>query len=250
MISPLENVELYGPLLDYVASRLDRAVDFKQRPTYAEINALVRSGGVSLALVCSGAFVVGRSDFGMEPLVVPVVNGKTVYHSYLIVPSSSPMRTWEDLRNKTFAFTDPLSNSGRLVPVYILSQMGERPEGFFKDSIFTYSHDKSVQAVAEGLVDGAAVDSLVYDFMAQHDPSITARTKVIWKSPPYGINPIVVHPDVDPELRRQLVLILLGMSSNAEGQRVLARVGIDSFTMPDPNAYDGIESMITATAAW
>lgn len=247
VLSPRATLDNYEAFAAYLGDRLGRPVDLVQGKSYAEINALVRSGDVSLALVCSGAFVAGRREFGMQALAVPMVNGEKTYRSYLIVPSSSPARTWDDLRNKTFAFTDPLSNSGRLVPVYVLSQKGETPERFFKDFIFTYSHDKSIEAVAEGLVDGAAVDSLVYDFVVEREPTLASRTRIVWKSPPYGINPIVVHPNVSLALRQQLAGILLGMSNDPRGREVLARLGVDEFVRPDESAYDSIEEMMRAT---
>jgi len=250
VFSPRSILESHEPLASYLGKQLGHPVEIVVGQSYAEINSLVQSGGASLALVCSGAFVLGQRDFGMEPLVIPRVDGKTTYHSYLIVPSTSFAHDWPALRGKSFAFTDPLSNSGRLVPVYVLSQMGETPDSFFQDYIFTYSHDRSVQAVAGGLVDGAAVDSLVYDFMIEDDPTIGAKTKVVWRSPPYGINPIVVHPDINPELRSRFESIFLDMSSDADGQRILQELGIDSFIAPQgPEAYATIEDMINETVS-
>ena len=247
VLSPLATAKNYETLANYLGEKLVRPVELVQGKSYTEINAMVRDGDVSLAFVCSGAFVIGRREFGMEALVIPVVNGQKTYNSYLIVPYRSTAKTWEDLRQKTFAFTDPLSNTGRLVPVYTLSQMGETPEKFFKSTIFTYGHDKSIQAIADGLVDGAAVDSLVYDFIAKRDPALAARTKVIWKSPPYGINPVVVNPNLSPELRRQFESIFLGMSSDPKGMEILKYLGIDTFTKPDAATYDTIEEMIRVT---
>ncbi len=247
VLSPQATLKSYETLAAYLGERLGRPVELVQGKSYTEMNALVRAGDVSLALVCSGAFVVGRWEFGMEALVIPVVNGQKTYQSYLIVSSRSNVASWEDLRQKTFAFTDPLSNTGRIVPVYTLSQMGETPEKFFKSTIFTYSHDKSIRAVAEGLIDSAAVDSLVYDFIISREPSLTARTKVVWKSQPFGINPIVVNPNLSPGLHRQLESIFLGMNNHPGGAKILKNLGIDDFSRPDLAAYDTIEEMIRVT---
>ena len=65
-----------------------------------------------------------------------------------IVARDSPVRRFEELRGKRYAFSDPLSNSGHLVPVYMLVRAGETPERFFKRYIFTYSHSANVEAVA------------------------------------------------------------------------------------------------------
>ena len=247
VLSPQATLENYTALASYLGERLGKPVELVLGKSYAEINALVRSGDVALALVCSGAYVLGRREFGMEALAVPVVNGEKTYRSYLVVPSGSPITSWEDLRQKTFAFTDPLSNSGRLVPLYVLLQMGETPERFFKNFIFTYSHDKSIEAVTGGLVDAAAVDSLVYDYLVSRTPSIAANTRVVWRSPPYGINPVVVHPAMPPELRQQLETILTGMAQDDEGRKVLKGLEVDAFVRPDAGAYDLIEAMVEAT---
>jgi pimeloyl-ACP methyl ester carboxylesterase len=53
--------------------------------------------------------------------------GAAVYYSYIIVPEASPVRAFAELRGKSFAFTDPLSNTGKLVPTYMLARMNETP---------------------------------------------------------------------------------------------------------------------------
>ena len=103
----------------------------------------------------------------------------------------------EDLRGKLFAFSDPLSNTGMLIPTYTLAKMGETPELFFRKYIFTYSHDNSIRSVAEKFVDGAAVDSLIWEYLNAKDPEWTAQTRIIYKSASCGIPPLVVSPEVD-----------------------------------------------------
>ena len=73
---------------------------------------------------------------------------------------------------------------------------------YFENSIFTYSHDKSIHAVADKLVDGAAVDSLVYHMVLEEDPALRAKTRIIWRSPAYGMPPVVANPHLDPALKR------------------------------------------------
>lgn len=248
VISPKETVNSYRALLEYMSARLDRPVELVQGKTYAEINDLVRSGGVTLAFVCTNAYVQGQEDFGMEAIVIPQVKGETVYYSYLIANKDSAVESLDQLKGKTFAFTDPMSNSGRLVPVYVLSQMGETPESFFSKYIFTYSHDNSIKAVADKLVDGAAVDSLVYDFLAGARPSIVDRTRVIWRSEAYGINPVVVHPGLDPRVKAELREFFLGLDASSEGRDILLGLGIDRFVPPDDRAYDSVRAMRAQTS--
>ncbi|MGC9024612.1 MAG: phosphate/phosphite/phosphonate ABC transporter substrate-binding protein [Chloroflexia bacterium] len=240
VISPQSTVEEYLPFLDYLGRRLGRPVELLQRRTYAEVNALVRDREVDLALVCTGAYIRGHRDFGMELLAVPQVQGETVYYSYIIVPAASPAHTLADLRGKSFAFTDPLSNSGRLMALYMLRQMGEEPGLFFGRTIYTYSHDNSIRAVADGLVDGAAVDSLVYTYLLSRHPELASRVRVIARSEPCAMPPVVVHPELAAEQKALLQNILLTMHQDEEGRAALARLGIDRFVVLDDRAYDSV----------
>lgn len=243
MVSPELTAHAYTGLMRLLGEKLRRPVEISQRKTYAEVNALLEKREIDLAFVCAGAYIDGKARFGMELLAAPVVHGGAVYHSYIIVPQGSPARRFEDLRGKRFAFTDPKSNTGALVPRYLLGQRGETPQGFFADSFFTYSHDNSIHAVAEGLADGAAVDSLIWGYLEAKGSTDTKRTRVIEKSPPYGIPPVVVHPAVDPRLKARLREILLGLHEDIKGAELLREMQIDRFEAANDAMYDSVRQM-------
>jgi phosphonate transport system substrate-binding protein len=170
MISPKKTLIYYKDMLNYLSKKMNTPVELVQRDTYAEVNNLVKEKKITAAFVCSGAYIEGKKKFDMEILVAPKVYGETYYYSYIIVPVGSDAEKLEDLRGKNFAFTDPMSNTGKLVPTYMLAKMGKTPDSFFSKTIFTYSHDKSIEAVALNLVDGAAVDSLIWDYANATNP--------------------------------------------------------------------------------
>jgi phosphonate transport system substrate-binding protein len=243
MISPERTGDAYSGLVRLLGERLGRPVEILQRKTYAEINDLLERREIELALVCSGAYVDGKDKFGMELLAIPIVNGRGVYYSYIIVPQSSPVKRFDELRGKRFAFTDPQSNSGKLVPTYMLATRGETPRSYFSDSFFTYSHDNSITAVAEGLADGAAVDSLIWDYLDATGSVATRRTRIIEKSPPYGIPPFVVHPDTEPEMKARLRSLFLGLHRDPQGAALLKEMQIERFEPGSDSAYDSVRQM-------
>lgn len=250
VVSPQSTMRAYGDLVTYLGEWMGREEQMVQGQTYTEINELLKASQVDVALVCTGAYVVGERDFGMELLVVPQVGGETVYRSYIIVPADSSARSLLDLRGKVFAFTDPMSNTGHLAALYMLKGMDETPSHFFRKTIFTYNHDKSIRAVAGRLVDGAAVDSLVYDNPVAIEPAFREKVRVIETSPPYGIPPVVVHPRLSPEVRARLRDILLTMHQDEEGKAILARLHIDRFVLPDKGAYNSVRQMLEAVGKW
>lgn len=179
----------------------------------------------------------------MALLVAPQVNGETVYHSWLIVPVNSPVQTIADLRGKTFAFTDPWSNSGRMYPTALVKEMGETPETFFNHIFFTYSHDDAIRAVANGVADGAAIDSLVYQYAIAREPELGEKTKIIHRSPAFGIPPVVISPHLRPQIRAELQNIFLDMVNNPDGQAVLDVLDIDRFVLADDIQYDSVREL-------
>jgi len=93
VISPQGTLPSYDRLLACLGKALGRPVELVQRRTYAETNDLLRTRQVDLAFVCTGAYVRGQREFGMELLVAPQVNSETVYYSYIIVPADSPAQS-------------------------------------------------------------------------------------------------------------------------------------------------------------
>jgi phosphonate transport system substrate-binding protein len=243
MITPKEGFGYYKQFLDYIGEKLGKSVDFVDRENYAEINELVRTGKVDVAFVCGGPYADGHSAFGMELLAAPQAYGRSVYYSYIIVSADSPIKSFQDLRGRSFAFTDPLSNSGTLVPTYMLARAGQSPKSFFSRVIYSGSHDKSIEAVADKLVDGAAVDSLIWEYENLKNPEFTAKTKIIERSLPYGIPPVVVRPGMDPELKERIRAIFLNAHTDATGRELLKKMMIDKFVLIDDHAYDSIREM-------
>jgi phosphonate transport system substrate-binding protein len=243
VISPQGTVESYSGLIEYMGQRLDRPVEMVQRANYEEINQLIQNGEVDVAFVCTGAYIAGARDFGMEILLVPEINGEASYYSWLIVPQDSPAREMADLRGKTFAFTDPLSHTGRIYPTYLVNQLGETPDNYFGRIFYTYSHDAAIEAVADGLADGAAVDNLIFQYLMQRKPELEQRVRIIHRSPPFGMPPVVVSPSIRPQLKAELFELFSQMDADPQGALALSALGIDRFIELDDSAYDTVREV-------
>ena len=244
VISPKGTLESYAPFLDYLEAKLNRPVELIQRRTYLEINDLIERGEVDIAFVCTSAYVEGHDTFGMELLVAPQVSGKTTYNSILIVPADSQAQSMLDLRGEVFAFTDPISLTGRVYPTSLVQALGFTPEEFFARTFFTYSHDEAIRAVASGLADGAAVDSLVFQFALARDPSLKDKVRIIHTSPDFGIPPVVVSPFTRPQVKAEIQSLFLGMANDPDAQAALLSIGVDRFVPIDDSAYDGVRALL------
>lgn len=229
MISPVETFNLYKDLINFISDKLGVQIEFKQRKTYDEVNELLEKKQLDFAFICTGAYLKAKQKFPIEILAVPVVEGRPLYNAYIIVHKESGITKFEQLKGKTFAFTDPLSNTGYSYVIKLLKKKYSTPQQYFSKTIFTYAHDYSIQAVARKIVDGATVDGLVYDFLKKHQPEKVKDVIVIHKSEDYGIPPFVVQPDMNNSLKTKLKNILLNLHNDAKGKELLHKIMIDKF---------------------
>ena len=249
VISPEKGFASYRLFTKYLGEHLKTPVELVQRKTYLEVNEMLRNGAVQFALVCTGAFIVGDADFGLDIVVVPRYLGKMEYYSLIIVGKDSPIRDITDLEGKRIALSDPLSNSGYFYPMFLIRGMGKDPNRFFNRMLFTYSHDNSMRAVLEGIADVAAVDSLIFDYEIARDERLGSALRVIHRSPPFGINPIVASRRTPRSLVENVRRILLGMGRDAEGRRILELLRIEDFVEPPDGMYEATKKMILQVRA-
>lgn len=227
---------------NYLQRHLEQPVIFVQRGNYREIVDLLRDGKLDFAWLCGYPYVRNKKSFRL--VAVPLYLGEPLYQSYLIVPSPDRQtQSLNDLRRKTFAFSDPDSNSGHLYTEYSLAKQGDNPSSFFSKTFFTWSHRKVVEAVATGLAQGGAVDGYVWDMLALSHPELTSKTRVVGKSPQFGHPPFVAGAATTKQDIAAMQQVLFHMTHDEEGSRLLGRLNLDGFVYGDSSLFDGIEEM-------
>lgn len=244
IVSPGDTFFSYRGMAEYLADRVGMRADLVLRSTYEEVNDLVGSGQVDVAFVCSGAYAAAAAGGKMSLLVAPVVGDASVYYADVIVPRSSQARGLEDLRGARFGYVDELSNSGYLAPRARLAELGLAPDSFFGESIFTHSHDKSIAAVAGGVVSAASVDSLVLDSMRERGDAGATQVRTIERLGPFGMPPVVVPSSLEAGLRESLLRVFLEMADTPQGQAILAPLRVDRFRVPAPSEYAELISSV------
>ena len=246
VLAPERTADAYRRLSGWLGERLDRPVRIVQRRTYGEINDLLEGGRVDMALICTGAYLLGvAGGLDVEPLVVPLPPTGPAYYSLTVVRRDSGLRRFEDAAAGRMAFADPLSLSGHLYPLALALQRDLEPRAVLGHAMHTYSHENSIRAVADGIVDGAAVDSLVWDYEVRHDPDVVRNLRIVHRSPAFAIQPVVVPRSLDPEVREQLRAALLQLDETPEGRSILDGLSLVSFELAAPDLYEETLALIT-----
>lgn len=240
IITPRETLNYYQDLLNYITKELDYEIEFKQRKTYEEVNKLLVKNEVDLAFICSGAYVIEKDKDNIELLVVPVSNGKPFYQAYIIVHKSSKINTFEELKNKTFTYTDPMSNTGKLYALKRIRDLGENVDAYFKNTMYSNAHDNSIQLVAKKIVDGATIDGLIFEYAKKYYPEKVKNIKIIEKSEDFGIPPVVVPSSLGKATKQKLKKIFLEIHQDSVGKSILDKLMIDRFEEGKDENYNSI----------
>jgi phosphonate transport system substrate-binding protein len=241
MTSPNESYSHYNELLQFISQKLNRPVHIIQRKTYAEINSLLSQNKIDLAFICSGAYVSAlEENLPIQILAIPIIDSKAYYYAYIIVNKDSKISEFSELKDKSFAYTDPLSNTGYLYGLSKIKELKQNPQNFFSKTIFTSGHDYSIQAVQRKIVDGATVNSLIYDYISKKYPERVTNIKIIYKSEPFGIPPIVIRNDLGLGLKRKLSKLFINLHLDPQGKEILKKLMIDRYSVPDSTDYSTI----------
>lgn len=246
LVSPQESFYKYQNLVNYLEAQIGRKIEVVRRQTYQEVNDLLGTGEVDFGFICSLSYVIGLDEGTLTGIAAPIVDGSSFYRSYLICRSDSGFSMLEDLKGKTFAFTDPLSYTGRLSMLKLLYDQTGYGEDYFREVFYTYSHDSSIHAVHLGIVDAASVDGLIYEELVAAQSDLVSNVNVIYKGPAAGMPPVVASTKADEGLRNEFQKALLGMAADEAGRPILEGLGYDQFEVPDDNNYEVIREALNA----
>ncbi len=230
ILSPQGTEASYQNLLDYLGEKLGVEVQMVQRRTYQEINELIARGSIDLAFVCTGAYRAGAGE--MTVVAVPQINGATTYRAVILAARKAGLHSFADLRGKSFAFSDPMSNTGFAYPQSLLTARSESAESYFSRTFFTYSHDRTISAIVEGMAAAGSVDELVYRHALKRDPTLAESLVVLQRSEEFPMPPVVAPKQKDGAFIARVRRVLLELHQEPAGQKILAGLDIECFVLP------------------
>jgi len=227
----------------HILEATGRHVEYIQRRTYKEVVALLLLGEIDAAWLCG--YPLLQHPGRLDAIAIPVWQGQPLYKAYLIAAHDRDAEGLTNLRGDIHAYSDPDSNSGHLVTVARLLEMGHRPESFFARSFFTFGHRNVVRAVARRLAQSGSVDGYVYDALALTEPDLVAQTRVVWSSEWHAFPPVVVASEARASpVVRALSQALFDISRTDAGRDVLRMLQLDGFARPEPDSFDSIARLM------
>ena len=240
---------VYQAITDAIGQRLGMETELVVETDYENCMKDVND----VCFVCSLPYVVfERLEGGVPatPIAAPVLvgdryGGRPIYFSDVIVRRDDPAETFLDLRGRSWAYNEPLSQSGYGITRYHLVSIGET-DGFFGEVIEAGFHETAITMVRDGSVDASAIDSQVLSVAMRVDPGLVDAIRVIDSLGPSTIQPVAVSKRHPIDFRNEIRSVLIEMHELADSAAVLATGMTERFVEVDDSSYDDIRHMYQA----
>ena len=203
--TPVEDPEVYRKVWDGLLHHLEKITGkrvqfFAVQSNAAQIEAM-RAGRLHVAGFNTGSNPLAVNCAGFVPFAMMASkDGAFGYEMEIIVPADSAIKTVADIRGKSFAFTDPNSNSGYKAPAALLrSEFGLEADKDYKPS-FSGKHDNTVLGVANKDYDAGAVANAVMYRMMSRGAVERSTLRTIYKSQTFPTTGYGTVYNLKPEL--------------------------------------------------
>jgi len=182
---------------------------------------------IDLAYYGPKSYVEAAEKANAEAIVMELnKDGQPGYTGIIITKKGSGITDMDKAKGKTFAFTDPNSTSGYLVPNVIFARdMKIDPEKYFQEVRFSGSHGASILAVKNGSIQVAATNNIDMDRMIEKGAASLDDFNIIKRSDMIPGAPIAVRKDLPESLKVAIAGSLLKIDDDPEALQILQNGG-------------------------
>jgi phosphonate transport system substrate-binding protein len=225
--------------------------------SYAAAIEAMGAGKAQVGFLNTFSILAAQAKYGIVPALINLRKYSTndldpdkalggqlepFYKGQFIAGVDTGIKSFADLKGKTFCYVDPLSTSGYIVPQIILKANGVNPDTDFKSTENAGSHPNVAIAVYKGDCDaGVTYINVLTDAsanLAATYPDIASKVTVFADTDRIPNDGVQYIKTLDPALQSITTEALMAMAADPGGKAVLAKL----YTI---NAFQKIDSSFT-----
>ncbi|HSK48059.1 MAG TPA: PhnD/SsuA/transferrin family substrate-binding protein [Coriobacteriia bacterium] len=216
----------YASAFSQLGRDLDRPIVLRYALSHPEIEELVRTGKVDIALVPIYVYLNLETTDSARLVAAPVVGGTSRETAALVVAGQSRFESLADLEGGRLALTQR-SIAG--VPFARWLLKAESPDEFFGSVTQNDSQDLDLSQVHSGAADAACIGGEALAAWPAGD------FRVLAQSPTFAMPPLVARPDLDDATVRTIRQSLVQMDVDRLG---ISGTSVSGFVAVRPADYD------------
>lgn len=243
---------IWEPFIQAMSEEIGMTIKAFYATQYAGVIEAMRFEQVQLAWYGGKSYIEAAKPAHAEAFALTVgTEGEKGYYSHLITNRNQPFLSkakemggdkyiLENASDLTFAFNDPNSTSGDLVPsYYIFANNNVEPKQAFQRLVFAGSHEATALAVANNQVDVATNNNESLERLEETLPAARDKIETIWTSPIIPSDPIAYRKDLPESLKEKIRNFFYNYSEKS----VLKPLGWSGFEEADDSRWDTVREL-------
>ena len=252
---PSVDAKLLEGTAKFIKAHLEQVTPYKYE--FAVPNsyvAVVEAFGTKRADIASlntFGYIMAHDRYKTQAKITFIRHNKETYQSQIIARADSKIKTLKDLDGKKFAYVDPASTSGYLMPAKLFVENNVKPS----ETVFANKHDNVVMMIYQKQVDAGATfysppnaKGEIEDarrLVKKQYPDIEEQVKIIQLTDPIPNDPIVFREDLPEEIKETVIAALMKYVETEEGKKVFGEIyGITGMVRSSDERYDGVREML------
>jgi phosphonate transport system substrate-binding protein len=240
----LTMTDVYMPLAAELSRKLGCPVDVSVTTSYSTCVEAMRAKKLELASFGPLSYVLAHRVANAEAIAVQGdAAGKSLaYEATIVTLKGSGITTLREVAGHSFAFSDPASTSGHLLPAFALRAAGIDPDTGIHP-FFAGSHTASFEALRNHKVEAGELNSGIIRVARASGEYDAAAFVTLWRSPPIPLSPLAVRGDLPAAFKTRLrhALYSIDLGAIADPKRVFTG---KRYIAARDSDYDGIRTMV------
>jgi phosphonate transport system substrate-binding protein len=240
-------------LKTYLEAKTPYKFEVSVPTSYVAVVEAFGTNRADLASINTFGYIMANEKYGVEAKITFIRYGLETYQAQIIAKTDGPIKDIKDIDGKKFAYVDPASTSGYLLPAKMFKDLNIKPA----ETVFAKKHDNVVTMVYQGQVDaGATFYSPPSDGGKIEDarrlvktqfPDVEEKIKIVKLTDAIPNDPIVMRKDLPEEMKTKIIDVLFEFQGTEEGKKAFYDIyGITGMVRSDDKRYDGVRALLTA----
>lgn len=235
--SPSKLVLTYGPLADYLSSKLDNAhITVEASKDYARFEEKLKAQHFDFILPNPYQTLIAQ-NYGYE--VINQVGRQEIFKGILLVRKDSKITKLADLKGKTISYPAPTALAGAMMPQYFLKHQGLDLN--LLEHHYVGTQESSIMHVYYNKSNVAATWFVPWFDLQKNNPQIAKELKVAWQTKTLPSNSFMFEKQkVDIGVAYKVKSLLANLHTHEEGKTILATMNVKQILTASNETYEPV----------
>lgn len=194
--------------------------------SYIAVVEAFGSGRADVASLNTYGYILAHNKYKVQAGLTVVRNKEETYQGQIITHARTGIKSLADINGKRFAYVDPSSTSGYVLPLKLLKDNGIKP----KETVFAQRHDAVISMIYQGQVDAGATfyspphNNEIQDarrLVTAQYPDVEQKIKVVALTEPIPNDTISYRHDLPEPMKKAVSEGLIKFIATPEGKKAL-----------------------------